>query len=402
MSLDALLDPQDLAFRQELRRFCREALDPQTRARVLAGLPLAKSGYVGWQQALATRGWLTFTWPVADGGTGWGVVRQYLFEEELVAADAPPVGLTLAVGPRLVGPILCKWGTPQQKQRFLPAIRAAETWWCQGYSEPEAGSDLAALRTRARKVEGGWRVDGQKTWTSYAHWADWMACLARTDPDAAPQRGVSLLAVDMSAPGVTVRPILGANGRHFFNEVFLDGVFVPDDCVVGPVHGGWGLAKTLLEHERLNAARVAENRKKLQWVAGLVREAAREGSASLAADHARRWVELDADHAALEALALEFVGRAAAGEAIGPAASMLKLRGTELLQQVMALAADVLGPAVQVLEEDVLAAALEDPAQGARWTHAANAMYTRGFTIAAGTSEVQRNVIARQVLGLGG
>ncbi|HYF17892.1 MAG TPA: acyl-CoA dehydrogenase family protein [Ramlibacter sp.] len=394
MALDALLDDDDLRFRDELRHFCAQALDPRTRARVRAGLPLAKSDYVGWQQALASRGWLTFTWPVADGGTGWNVVRQYLFEEELVAADCPQVGLTLAVGPRLVGPILCKWGTPAQKARFLPPIREARTWWCQGYSEPEAGSDLASLRTRARKVDGGWRVDGSKTWTSYAHWADWMACLARTDADAAPQRGVSVLAVDMRSPGVTVRPIVGANGRHFFNEVFLDDVFVPDDGVVGPVHGGWSLAKALLEHERLNAARVAEIRKKLQWIRGLLGPGAADG-------HAWRWAELEADHAALEALALEFVGRAAAGEAIGPAASMLKLRGTELLQQVMDLASDVLGPAVQVLEEDVLDAALDDPAQGARWTHAANAMYTRGFTIAAGTSEVQRNVIARQVLGLG-
>lgn len=400
MSLDALLAPDDLAFRDELRRFCAQALPEAVRARVRAGLSLAKADHVGWQQALAARGWLTPTWPVADGGTGWGVLRQYLFEEELVAADAPQVALTLAVGPRLVGPILCKWGTPEQKERLLPAIRRAETWWCQGYSEPEAGSDLASLRTRARRVDGGWIVGGSKTWTSYAHWADRMACLARTDPAAAPQKGVSLLAVDMRAPGVTVRPIVGANGRHFFNEVFLDEVFVRDADVIGPVHGGWGLAKTLLEHERLNAARVAENRKKLDWAGALLRERARGGRDTAVHGFAQRLAELEADHAALEALVIGFVGRAAAGEAVGPAASMLKLRGTELLQQVMDLVSDLLGDAPQVREKDIALEGL-DPAVAARYTHAAQAMYVRGFTIAAGTSEVQRNVIARHVLGLG-
>lgn len=394
MTLDDLLDEQDLRFRDEVREFCARHLDPVTRDRVRSNEPLEKHDHVRWQRALASKGWLTTTWPVHDGGPGWSVVRHQLFEEEMYAAYAPPVALTLAVGPRLVGPILCQHGTAQQKQIFLPAIRQATVWWCQGYSEPEAGSDLASLRTTARRVDGGWRVSGQKTWTSYAHWADLMACLARTQPHVPAASGVSLLALDMRAPGVTVRPLRAANGRHFFNEVWIDDVFVPDSHVIGPVHGGWGLAKSLLEHERLNAARVAEIRAQLRRCQALL--SSQGGSRSQHMAEAKL-AELQASHRALDALVLRFVSQAAHGETVGPAASMLKVRGTELLQQVNDLLSDLLGPQ-PAIPWQLTYTDQGDREQMAHRHHAAQAFYARGFTVAAGTSEVQRNVLAREML----
>lgn len=390
MSIETLLTPDDLIFQDQVRVFCREHVSPYTAERVRTGQPLSKNDYVNWQRALATRGWLTPRWPREYGGTEWSVVRHYLFEEELARANAPPVSLTLAVGPRLVGPVLCEFGTAAQRARMLPAIKDATVWWCQGYSETEAGSDLAQLRTRATRVQGGWMVHGTKCWTSYAHWADRMACLVRTADNAKPQIGLSLMAVDMQAPGVSVRPLLGANGRHFFNEVRLEGVFVAEEDLIGPPDEGWGLAKTLLEHERLNAARVAENRNQLDRAAQLLRDL----NSSSVPEHVRsqlayRLAELDADHQALEALVVAHVAHAAQEHSVGPSASMLKLRGTELLQSVMSLLNDMVAIPMRM-----------DHKPDAFSDQAAYAFYVRGFTIAAGTSEIQRNVLARQVLQL--
>jgi alkylation response protein AidB-like acyl-CoA dehydrogenase len=394
MSLDTLLTPQDREFRAEVRDFCVRNVPAATALRVALGLPLDKGEYVQWQRALAERGWLTPRWPVADGGTDWSVVRHFLFEEELARANAPPVALTLAVGPRLVGPILCEFGTPAQKARMLPSIRDASVWWCQGYSETEAGSDLARLRTRATPVAGGWRLRGAKCWTSYAHWADRMACLARTADTEKPQQGLSLMSVDMRAPGVSVRPLRGANGRHFFNEVRLDDVFVADEDLIGPLNAGWRLAKTLLEHERLNAARVAETRNQLDRAGGLLQALNGRGRSSSSAALAQRFGELEADHRALEALVIAHVARAAQGHSVGPSASLLKLRGSELLQAVMDLLTDILS-----LETSWGSPPTAD-ADRAFENQAAHAFYVRGFTIAAGTSEIQRSVLARQVLRL--
>lgn len=322
------------------------------------------------------------------------MVRNYLFEEELARANTPPVALTLAVGPRMVGPILCQYGTEDQKKRFLPEIRSADIWWCQGYSETEAGSDLANLRTKATRVEGGWRVEGSKCWTSYAHWADLMACLVRTDSGGAPQQGLTLMAIDMRDPGVTVRPLKGANGRHFFNEVRIDNVFVGDDHVIGPLHKGWGLAKTLLEHERLNAARVAENKNRLDQAVKLMQALGLENKYQHeVVALTQRLVSLQADHAALEAMVISHVAQAAQGHSVGASASILKLRGTELLQEVMSLITDIYAAAPASTAPESLGLL-------SREAHSAQAFYVRGFTLAAGTSEIQRNVIARHVLHL--
>lgn len=393
---DALLTEAERAFRDEVRRFAETALPPALRARVEAGEELDKDAYILWQRILAARGWLVPAWPVEHGGQGWSVVQHYLFEEELALAGCPPVALTLGVGPKLVGPIICAHGSPAQQARWLPRIRDSVEWWCQGYSEPDAGSDLASLRTRAVCDGDDYLVTGTKTWSSYAHWADLACVLVRTDATAKPQAGISFLAVDLRSPGVTVRPIRAINGRHFFNEMHFDGVRVPVANRIGAENAGWAIAKSLLEHERLGAARVAETKKTLALVRRLAACCPRAGRPA-ADDPAirRRLAQLEVEALAVERSVLRFVAAARRGAAIGPEISMLKLRGTEVMQGLMDLACDVLGPHALAMEGGRPGPFDADAA----WQRGIGALrlYYRGLTIAAGTSEVQRDILARHL-----
>jgi acyl-CoA dehydrogenase len=394
---DALLTEAERAFRAEVRDFAETALPQDLREKVESGEELGKADYLRWQRLLAGRGWLVPAWPAEHGGCGWSVVQHYLFEEELALAGCPPVALTLGVGPKLVGPIICAHGTEAQKARWLPRIRASEDWWCQGYSEPDAGSDLASLRTRAVREGEEYVVTGTKLWTSYGHWADLACVLVRTDAGARPQAGISFLAVDMRAPGVTLRPIRAVNGRHFFNEIHFEAVRVPVANRIGAENAGWGVAKALLEHERLGAARVAETKKTVKLVTRLGQACRRRGRPALEDPAIRlRLRELEVQAMAVERSVLRFVALARTGAPIGPEISMLKLRGTEIMQGLMDLACDILGPRAQALEAD-----RPGPfAAGEGWQRAVGAIrsYYRGLTIAAGTSEVQRDILARRIL----
>jgi alkylation response protein AidB-like acyl-CoA dehydrogenase len=381
--LDDDLTAGQRALRDEVRRFAERECPADLRAKVESGGELGKDDYQRWQRILAARGWLTPSWPVEHGGCGWSAVEHYLFEEELAAAGCPPVALTLGVGPKLVGPILCAYGTPRQQARYLPRIRSSLDWWCQGYSEPNAGSDLAALGTRAVRDGDAYVVTGRKVWTSYAHWANLMCCLVRTDPGAKPQAGISFLVVDMTQPGVAVRPIVALNGRHFFNEVILDDVRVPVADRIGPEHGGWGIAKALLEHERLGAARVAETKKRIAaaWRSARAR---RHGARTLA-EHPpvrRRLLQIEIDAQAIERTAMRYVHAARGGRRIGPEIAMLKVRGTELVQRLLDLQCDLSG----------------ERALDAADAVAATRLYYRGISVAAGANEIQRDVLARAVL----
>lgn len=394
--IDSLLSEEDISFRDELRAFVRDRLPDELRSKVDSGQELLKDDYVSWQRILADRGWLTATWPTGYGGTGWSVIRHYLFEEELAMAGAPPVGLTLGVGPRLAGPVICRYGNEEQKARFLPGIQRVRNWWCQGYSEPDAGSDLASLRTRAVIDGGDYVVSGAKTWSSYAHWADLMCCLARTDPGAKPQAGISFLVVDMRSPGVTVRPIRGINGRHFFNEIFLEEVRVPSSNRIGGENRGWEVAKALLEHERLGAARVAETKKLLKLAWSISKEYRLEGDLLENDPAFRRTLhQLEIDARAVEQTVVRFLGESEAGKPLGPEISMLKIRGTELYQEILDFLCDAVG--LDALPEEN--AARSGVPEHVRRLNA-HRLYARGFTIAAGSSEIQRNILAKQVLGL--
>jgi acyl-CoA dehydrogenase len=392
--LDALLSDDDRRFRDEVRAFIAAQVPQVLRDKVGAGADLAKEDYVGWQRLLAERGWLTTTWPAAEGGCDWSPVRHYLFEEELALADCPPVGLTLGVGAKLLGPILCEFGTPQQRERLLPPIRASQVWWCQGYSEPGAGSDLASLATRAVRDGEHYVVSGTKIWTSYAHWADGMCCLVRTDGQVRPQAGISFLLLDMHAPGVTVKPIAAINGRHFFNQVFLDEVRVPVDMRVGAENDGWRIAKSLLLHERLAAARVAETKKRLKLAREIAATVRFEGRPLIECDWYRmRVAGLEIEARAIEQTALRYLGQTMAGMPPGPEIASLKVRGTELFQRIYDLLCDAVG------EDAIPLAHQNDHALPDAWQHLnANRLYARGFSVAAGSSEVQRGILAKSLL----
>ncbi len=395
--LEALLTDDDRRFRAEVRDFASDSVAPELRRRVADGAELSKQDYVEWQKLLSQRGWLTTTWPEHDGGVNWSPVRHYLFEEELALADCPPVGLTLGVGAKLLGPILCAHGSAEQKQRLLPPIRDCSVWWCQGYSEPGAGSDLAALATRAVRDGDDYLLTGTKIWTSYAQWADGMCCLARTDPDARPQAGISFLLVDMHAPGVTVRPIPTINRRHFFNQVFFDAVRVPVRDRIGAENDGWRIAKSLLLHERLAASRVADTTKRLKLARAIAREAIFHGKPLLEHDWFRmQLAALEIQARAIEQTALRYLGETMAGTPPGPEIALLKLRGTELFQKIYDLLCDAIGEASIPLQR--LNSSDEDT-PGVWQTLNANRLYARGFTVAAGSSEVQREILAKSLLG---
>jgi acyl-CoA dehydrogenase len=396
LMLEALLTDEDRRFREEVHAFVRECVPAELRRRVADGEELSKDDYVAWQKILSRRGWLTTTWPVSEGGLDWSPVRHYLFEEELALADCPPSGLTLGVGAKLLGPILCAFGTEEQKRRFLPPIRDCSVWWCQGYSEPNAGSDLASLATRAVREGDHYIVTGTKIWTSYAQWADGMCCLVRTDPAARPQAGISFLLVDMHAPGVTVRPIPTANKRHFFNQIFFDAVRVPAGNRIGAENDGWRIAKSLLLHERLAAARVAETAKRLQLARVIASEARLDGKPLIEHDWFRmRLAALEIEARAVAQTALRYLGETMAGTPPGPEIALLKLRGTELFQRIYDVLCDAIGEEAIPLERF----RVEDDVPACWQTLNANRLYARGFTVAAGSSEVQRGILAKALRG---
>ncbi len=390
--------PADDAFREEVRAFLVKQLPSAIRDKVKDGRALLKDELAAWHSTLLAKGWIAPNWPKEHGGTGWSATRRWIFEEEYHTNYCPPVHL---FNFKMLGPILIRFGTDAQKAHWLPRILSTEDWWCQGYSEPDAGSDLASLQTRAVRTGDRYIVNGGKIWTSFAHWANRIFCLVRTNPDAKPQAGISFLLIDLKAPGVTVRPIISIDGRHHFNQVFFDDVEVPVENRVGDENGGWTIAKSLLQFERLNASRFGESLgrlKRLKEIAALTRS----GSGRLIDQDwfRRKMVEVEVRLMAVQYTALLFLARLEAGEKLGPESSMLKLRGSQVLQETHAMLHQAVGA-------DGLAFAYEgdDDHLASIEPFYASALgpqrfIGRGYTIAAGSSEVQRTIIANAVLGL--
>ena len=256
--MDLALKSEHRAFADEVREFARKNLSPATKAKASSGKHFSRDDHVVWQQALGKKGWLAYTWPKKFGGPGFDVTQRFLFENVLAEEGAPRI---IPFGVKMVGPVIYTFGNDAQKERFLPGIRSSEVQWCQGYSEPGAGSDLANLRTRAVRDGDHYIVNGQKTWTSAAHWADWIFCLVRTNPEAKPQEGISFLLIDMKTPGITVRPIVMLDGHHHVNDVFFDNVKVPVANLIGKENEGWTCAKFLLANERLGIAEVPASKR---------------------------------------------------------------------------------------------------------------------------------------------
>jgi alkylation response protein AidB-like acyl-CoA dehydrogenase len=383
---DLLTSAEDMAFRAEIRAFVADALDPETRATVKSGAPPTRDQVLGWHRALHAKGWVAPAWPVEHGGCGWSARRRLIADEEFFRLHTPPLP---GFGLKMIGPILIRFGNDAQRARFLPRILSGEDWWCQGFSEPGSGSDLASLKTRARRVDGGWIVNGSKTWTTYAQHANWIFCLVRTDPEAKKQLGISMMLIEMDAPGLTRHPIRLIDGTDEVNEVFFDDVFVSDDRVVGEINRGWDYAKALLENERLGIGGIGRSKHALLRAA----EMARAVGVADDPEVRDRLARLEIDIMGVEATTLRYLAGAEAGRPLGAETSLLKIRGTEIQQAITELMLDIAGPAALGVGGDEVGELLfENVAyQFLNW---------RKLSIYGGSNEIQRTILAKQVLGL--
>lgn len=385
------------AFREDVRAFLAERLPHDLRRKVLEHKRLKKDDFLRWQAILRDKGWAAPNWPTEYGGTGWSLVQRLAFDDECAIAGAPE---TVPFGLRMVAPVLMKYGSQEQKNYYLPRILSGEDWWCQGYSEPGSGSDLASLRTRADLRDGEFIVHGQKTWTTYAQYADMMFCLVRTDSDAKAQSGISFMLIDMKSAGVTVRPIRTIDGDCEINEVFLDGVRVPAANLVGEVNKGWTCAKYLLSHERFGAARVGRCKRELAFLKRILRERFVDGIALAdQADWKQIIARLDMELLALESSVQRLVRQAESGVANGAEASVLKLMGTTLAQAITERQVQAAGPLSMEFSQRAFELSTSDEEDWAQ-TLAGFYLNLRKISIYGGSDEVQRNIIAKTALGL--
>ncbi|MDF2463238.1 MAG: pimeloyl-CoA dehydrogenase large subunit [Ramlibacter sp.] len=391
---------EETAFRTEVRDFVRTNLAADICERVVGLRRVGRDDYVRWQRTLNERGWAAPGWPVEHGGTGWDAARRVIFEEECFAGGAPrqmPFGLSM------VGPVIYTFGTPQQKQRYLPRILRSEDWWCQGYSEPGAGSDLASLKTRAERVGNKYVVNGQKIWTSFAQWANLMFCLVRTAVDVKAQEGISFLLIDMNSPGITVRPIKTLDGSHDVNEVFLENVEVPVENLVGEQNKGWTYAKFLLVHERSNIAGIGMCKRLLTRLKDVaLRETSRGRPLIESSRFRERIARIEIELLAHEWSLLRLVSAENEGRPVGAEASVLKVRGSELQGDLARLLMDAVGPGAIPYSEELLATEYAGPRPGPDYAEPLGGVYfdMRKVAIYGGTNEVQKNIIAKIVLGL--
>jgi alkylation response protein AidB-like acyl-CoA dehydrogenase len=392
-AMDLSFTPEHIEFRDQVRAWIQQAMPENIRAKAAVGDAFEHKDIMRWHRVLAENGWSAPHWPEEHGGPGWDATQRFIFHEELELAGAPglsPFGLAM------VGPLIIQFGSPEQKRRFLPPIVAGQEVWCQGYSEPNAGSDLASLKmTAVDDGKGNFVCSGQKTWTTYAQYADWIFCLVRTDSSGKKQEGISFLLIDMKSPGVEVRPMLTIGGTPAFCETFFDNVVVPRENLVGPLHGGWTLAKALLGHERTLIAAVGESRRALRKVKHLAATTLRGGKPLLDdVGYRRRISQLEVKLRGLQMANYRALAGAQLGRAPGPESSILKIRGSEIQQELQVLAMEIMGhnSLSWFNEPGVIPPAQQSVASAFN--------YTRATTIYGGSNEIQRNVIAKLLLGL--
>jgi len=398
--MDLNFTPEEQAFREEVRAFLAAKLPKALSDKVANGQILAKADMAQWHAILNERGWLANHWPQEYGGPGWTAVEKFIFENECALAYAPRI---VPFGVNMLGPVLIKYGNEAQKRHWLPRILHGDDWWCQGYSEPGAGSDLASVKTSAVRDGDHYVVNGQKTWTTLGQHANMIFCLVRTDRDAKKQEGISFLLIDMTSPGVQVRPIITLDGEHEVNEVFFTDVRVPVQNLVGEEHRGWTCAKYLLTYERTNIAGVGFSVAALARLKPIAAQQTRNGKPldqdpAFAARMAR--VEIDLEN--MKTTNLRVIAAVAGGGVPGAESSMLKIRGTEIRQEISSLIRRAMGPYARPFIEEALHDGYTGPRVGPEAAASASAQYfnNRKLSIFGGSNEIQKNIISKMILGL--
>jgi pimeloyl-CoA dehydrogenase large subunit len=403
-AMDLNLSPEEAAFRDEVRAFIKAELSPETQQKMILGREIGKQDFVEWQAKLNAKGWAVPHWPAEYGGKNWSPMQEYILLNEIEQAPAPS---PLPFNVSMVGPVIATFGSEEQKKKFLPDTASLKIWWCQGFSEPGAGSDLAGLKTTARREGDFYIINGQKTWTTLAQYADWIFVLARTNPQAEKkQQGISFILVDMKTPGVTVRPIQLIDGGREVNEVWFDEVKVPAENLVGQENRGWDYAKFLLGNERMGIARIGISKQRIRRIKELAR-LERYGDTQLLEQSwfREKLANVEIELKALEITQLRVVAEARKRGKHGvpdPNSSILKIKGSELQQATTELMMDVVGPyvvpfAASMDDED----RTNDPPIGADYAAAAAPSYfnNRKVSIYGGSNEIQRGIIAKAILG---
>lgn len=385
-------NPEELQFQQEIRAWFKENLPEEFKRKNMRGEMLNRDEIIQWQKILSEAGYLVVTWPEEHGGPGWTATQRYIFDAERAAAGAP-VGFSMGI--IMLGPVLMAFGTPEQKEKYLPKIVSAEDWWCQGYSEPGAGSDLASLKTQAVLDGDEYVINGTKIWTTYGHHANLCFCLVRTDNECKPQAGISFILIEMDSPGIEIKPIISIDGEHHLNQVFFDNVRVPKENLVGQEGQGWTIAKYLLTHERTTIAGVADSKLNLANIKRIASEQQFDGKPLIEDENIR----MEIAQAEINLMQLEYtnfrtLADTAAGRAPGPESSLLKIKGTETQQELSELKVKMAGNfAFPWLTEEYVV-----PEDFAHATQTYN--FLRASTIYGGSTEVQKNVVAKMLLGL--
>ena len=398
--MDLSYSPQEQAFRAEVKSFLEDELPQEIADKVRRGVELTKDDMDRWHSILNARGWLAQNWPKSFGGAEWNAVQRHIWEEEAAAANAPRI---VPFGLSMLAPVLMKFGSESQQKYWLPRLLDGSDWWCQGYSEPGAGSDLASLKTRAVRDGDHYVVNGQKTWTTLGQHANMIFCLVRTDPDVKQQEGISFLLIDMDSPGIEVRPIILLDGSHEVNEVWFTDVRVPVENLVGEENKGWTYAKYLLTHERTNIAGVGYSRAGLDNVKRIARAARHNGKPLIQNPHfAARMAQVEIDLNAMATTNLRIISKAAAGDAPGVEASMLKVKGTIIRQEINDLTRRAVGPYAMPFASEAVEGAndgVPDPFEAG--PVAADYFNNRKLSIFGGSNEIQRGIIAKVKLGDG-
>ena len=403
--MDNTFTPEHDAFRAEVRDWIEANFPEEIRAKQKSGAPLTKEEMLSWHRRLYAKGWLVPSWPETFGGTGWDVVRRYIFSEELARAET--TGPSFGLG--MIGPVIYTFGTPEQVERYLWPTLKGDIWWCQGYSEPGAGSDLASLKTRAERITGDdgreyYLVNGQKTWTTLAQHADWGFFLVRTNQEGKKQEGISFLLIDMTSPGITVRPLITIDGGHEVNEVFLENVKVPVENRIGDENKGWTVAKYLLGHERSGIAGVARSKRGVERLRKVAEAQLADDGRPLIADPAfkRKVAELEIDLSALEYTELRTLAAESGGKGLGPEASLLKIKGTEIGQRLTELTLEAAGVYGAPYFRGFPVEGGNALPIGPEFAQRSAPIYfnMRKTSIFGGSNEIQRNIIAKAVLGL--